>query len=108
MKRTYAVVFERSPNNYAAYAPDIPGCVATARTWDKMQLMIREALAFHFQGLAERGEPIPEPSMSLCEAMAYHSAELSAAGEEDQAVETTFGAVEVEFEALAPASVTSA
>ena len=102
MKRSYAVVFERSPSNYAAYAPDVPGCVATAKTWDKMQVMIREALAFHFQGLAERGESVPEPGMSLCEAMAYHSAELSAAGEEDQAVETTFGIVDVEFEAPAP------
>lgn len=101
MKRSYAVVFERSPNNYAAYAPDVPGCIATARTWDEMQVTMREALAFHFQGLAGKGEPIPEPSMSLCEAMAYHSAELAAAGEGDQAVETTFGAVDVEFEAPA-------
>ena len=27
----YTVVIERTPNNYAAYVPDLPGCVATAR-----------------------------------------------------------------------------
>ncbi len=28
----YTVVIERTPNNYAAYVPDLPGCVATAKT----------------------------------------------------------------------------
>ena len=28
----YTVVIERAPNNYAAYVPDLPGCVATATT----------------------------------------------------------------------------
>ena len=27
----YTVVIEKTPNNYAAYVPDLPGCVATAR-----------------------------------------------------------------------------
>ena len=31
MKLTYAVVFEQTPNNYGAYAPDVPGCISTAR-----------------------------------------------------------------------------
>ena len=29
MKLTYAVVFEQTPNNYGAYAPDVPGCIST-------------------------------------------------------------------------------
>ena len=28
----YTVVIEKTPNNYAAYVPDLPGCVATAST----------------------------------------------------------------------------
>ena len=28
----HTVVIERTPNNYAAYVPDLPGCIATAKT----------------------------------------------------------------------------
>ena len=31
MKLTYAVVIEQTPNNYGAYAPDVPGCISTAK-----------------------------------------------------------------------------
>ena len=32
----YTVVIERTPNNYAAYVPDLPGCVATASTHEEV------------------------------------------------------------------------
>ena len=57
----YAVVIERSPNNYAAYVPDLPGCVSTGATEDEVVRRIREAIAFHLDGLREDGRPIPEP-----------------------------------------------
>ena len=44
MKQKYAVVFERSPNNYGAYVPDLPGCVSVGDTWEEMQEMIKEAI----------------------------------------------------------------
>ena len=59
MKLRYAVVFEQTPNNYAAYVPDVPGCVSTGKTWDEMLAMIREALAFHIEAMLEDGEPLP-------------------------------------------------
>ena len=65
----YAVVFEQTPNNYCAYAPDVPGCVSTGKTWEKMQSMIREALTFHIELMLEDGDPIPEQKMSLEDAM---------------------------------------
>ena len=68
----YAVVFEQTPNNFGAYAPDVPGCVSTGKTWDEMRANIREALSFHIEGMVQNGEPIPEPRMSVREAMAYH------------------------------------
>ena len=40
MKLTCAVVIEQIPNNYGAYAPDVPGCISTAETRDKMLAMI--------------------------------------------------------------------
>ena len=73
MKLKYAVVFEKTPNNYGAYAPDVPGCVSTGRTWAEIQANIREALAFHVERMVESGQTVPEQQMSVKEAMAYHS-----------------------------------
>ncbi len=56
----YAVVFEKSDNNYAAYVPDLPGCIATGKTRDDVERHIREAIVFHIEGLKQQGEPVPE------------------------------------------------
>lgn len=58
----YAIVIERAAGNYSAYVPDLPGCVATGKTEEEAESQIREAIAFHLDGLREDGEPIPEPS----------------------------------------------
>jgi predicted RNase H-like HicB family nuclease len=57
----YAIVIEKAAKNYSAYVPDVPGCVATGRTIAQTLQAIREALAFHFEGLVEDGLPIPDP-----------------------------------------------
>lgn len=57
----YTVVIEKTPNNYAAYVPDLPGCVATADTREEVLREIQEAIHFHLEGLREDGEPILEP-----------------------------------------------
>ncbi len=57
----YTVVIERTTNNYAAYVPDLPGCVATAGTREELLKEIREAIEFHIEGMREDGEPIPDP-----------------------------------------------
>ena len=53
--------------------PDVPGCVGAADSRDEMRAMIREALAFHIEYLLEQGEPLPEPKLSIDEAIAYHN-----------------------------------
>lgn len=58
----YAIVIEKAENNYAAYAPDVPGCAATGATIEEVKREIQEALKFHFEGLREDGLPIPEPA----------------------------------------------
>ena len=58
----YAVVFESTPNNYSAYVPDLPGCVATGDSPEEVERLIREAIAFHLEGLREQRESPPEPS----------------------------------------------
>ena len=57
----YAVVIERTPSNYAAYVPDLPGCIATGATVEEVERNIREAIEMHLEGLREDNQPIPEP-----------------------------------------------
>ena len=60
----YAVVIEKATDNYCAYMPDLPGCVATGKTRAETYQQISEAIAFHLEGLKEDGLPIPEPQSS--------------------------------------------
>jgi predicted RNase H-like HicB family nuclease len=46
----YAIVVEKTANNYSAYVPDLPGCVATGNTIEEMESQIREAIEFHIEG----------------------------------------------------------
>lgn len=61
----YAVVIEYADSNYSAYVPDLPGCVATGDTLAETEEAIREAIAFHLDGLREDGSPIPPPSSKV-------------------------------------------
>ena len=61
MKR-YAIVIEDAGTNFAAYVPDLPGCVATGRSPAEVECRIRVAIIMHLEGLAEDGLTIPEPS----------------------------------------------
>jgi predicted RNase H-like HicB family nuclease len=61
----YAVVIERAASNYSAYVPDLPGCVATGASVEEVEARIREAIAFHLDGLREDGLPVPQPSSQV-------------------------------------------
>jgi predicted RNase H-like HicB family nuclease len=61
----YAIVIEKAENNYAAYVPDLTGCVATGATIEETETQIREAIDLHLRGMREDGLPIPEPSSSV-------------------------------------------
>ena len=61
----YAIVIEKAENNYAAYVPDLPGCVATGQTIQETEQQIREAIDLHLRGMREDRMPIPEPSSSV-------------------------------------------
>jgi predicted RNase H-like HicB family nuclease len=58
----YLVVVEKGPTSYGAYVPDLPGCVAAGETKDEVLALIREAIEFHLEGMAQGGEPIPPPA----------------------------------------------
>ena len=57
----YAVVIEKAGNNYSAYVPDLPGCIAVGDTIEETEAEIRSAIEFHIDGLKEDGLPIPAP-----------------------------------------------
>ena len=55
----YAVVIEKAGNNYGAYVPDLPGCIATGETVDEVEALIREAIEIHIEGMLEDNLPLP-------------------------------------------------
>lgn len=62
MNVKYAVIFEKAPDNWAAYVPDLPGCMTTGNTLDEAKQNIREAIQGHLDTLRQFGDPIPEPT----------------------------------------------
>ena len=61
----YAVVIEQAGNNYSAYVPDLPGCVATGTTKTEVELLIHDAIVLHLAGMREDGDVIPLPSSQV-------------------------------------------
>ena len=61
----YAVVIEQAAGNYSAYVPDLPGCVATGATVEEIENEIRDAIAFHIEGLREDGLAVPLPTSTV-------------------------------------------
>ena len=55
----YAIIIEKAGANYSAYAPDLPGCIATGDTVAETEVEMRDAIRFHIDGLREDGMPIP-------------------------------------------------
>jgi predicted RNase H-like HicB family nuclease len=59
----YVVIIERDEaGGYSAWAPDLPGVVAAASSYDGTLVLMREAVEFHLDGLREDGQPIPAPT----------------------------------------------
>jgi predicted RNase H-like HicB family nuclease len=60
MKR-YLVIIEQGRGNYAAYSPDVPGCVAAGDTVEETLTLMQRALEMHLEGMAEDGDELPKP-----------------------------------------------
>jgi len=58
----YAVVIEKADENYSAYVPDLPGCVATGASVAEVEAEIRAAIRFHVEGLQADGLVVPAPT----------------------------------------------
>jgi predicted RNase H-like HicB family nuclease len=57
----FLIIIEKGTENYGAYSPDLPGCVAVGDTLEEVEKNMREAIVMHIQGMIEDHEPIPIP-----------------------------------------------
>ena len=62
MRIKYAVLFEQAESNWAAYVPDLPGCMTTGKTLEETEVNIREAIEGHLRTLRDFGDPVPQPT----------------------------------------------
>jgi len=62
--KTFLIVIEKTSTGFSAYSPDVPGCIATARSKKAVENRIREAIQFHLEGLKQEGEKLPKASSS--------------------------------------------
>lgn len=61
----YPVILEKTDNNWAAYSPDVLGCMALGKTADQALEDYKKALHLHLQGLKEDNLPLPQPSSQV-------------------------------------------
>lgn len=57
----YLIILEPTQTGYSAYSPDLNGCVAVGDDRDKTIALMREAIAFHLEGMAAEGYPVSAP-----------------------------------------------
>lgn len=60
----FLIIIEKVNDNYSAYSPDLPGCVATGATRQEVEKNMHEAIELHVRGLLEDNLPIPESTSS--------------------------------------------
>jgi predicted RNase H-like HicB family nuclease len=61
----YAVLIEKGAKGFGAYVPDLPGCIAAAKTRAEVVKLIQDAMEFHMDGLKQEGERVPKPTSSV-------------------------------------------
>ncbi len=56
------VIYEKGPDSWGAYVPDLPGVIAAGDSRDEVETLIREAVGIHLEGMRMEGIKLPEPS----------------------------------------------
>jgi predicted RNase H-like HicB family nuclease len=59
---TYTVIYEKGPESWGAYVPDLPGVISVGDTRDEVEQLIQEAILFHLEGMRDEGMAITPPS----------------------------------------------
>jgi len=68
----FLIIIEKANDNYSAYSPDLPGCIATGATREETERNMHEAIEAHVRGLKEDKLPVPE-SNSFAEYVAIET-----------------------------------
>jgi predicted RNase H-like HicB family nuclease len=50
-------VIEKGTAGFGAYVPDLPGCIAAAKTRDEVVKLIQDAMEFHIEGMSLPTQP---------------------------------------------------
>ena len=77
----YLIVIEKTATGYSAYSPDLDGCVATGPTKEEVEQNMREAIAFHLEGLRHEGFSLPHPTLILHTVICLSNSRLKTAVE---------------------------
>lgn len=59
--KKYLIIVEKTKTGYSAYSPDLPGCIATAKTKISVEKRMQGAITFHLEGIQTEGNKIPRP-----------------------------------------------
>ena len=65
----FLIVIEKAEDNYSAYSPDLPGCIATGANREETERNMHEAIEMRGGHLIEDNLPVPE-SASFAEYLA--------------------------------------
>ncbi len=57
----YLVIIEETKTGYSAFSPDLPGCVATGSAKEEVEKNMKDAIAFHIEGMDQEGLEVPQP-----------------------------------------------
>jgi predicted RNase H-like HicB family nuclease len=57
----YLVIIEETGTGFSAFSPDLPGCVATGSSKEEVENNMKDAVAFHLEGMDQEGLEIPKP-----------------------------------------------
>ena len=57
----YLVIIEETQNGFSAFSPDLQGCIATGSSKEEVEKNMKEAIAFHLEGMDLEGIEAPRP-----------------------------------------------
>ena len=56
----YLVIIEETKTGYSAFSPDLPGCIAAGSSKEEVEKNMKEAIAFHLEGMSQEGPEAPQ------------------------------------------------
>ena len=61
----YTVILEKGESSFGAFVPNLPGCIAVGEGKEQTLRLLKEAVAFHIEGLLAEGLPVPKPQCDV-------------------------------------------